>query len=148
METCFLYINLNKGIDSEESYPYEGTVEECRYKESDAVGTDRGYVQLKGKDEEELKVAVATIGPVAVAIDADHDSFQFYKSGIYYEPECSSEKLSHAVLAIGYGTEKDGDYWLIKNSWGEDWGSKGYIKMARNKDNNCGISTECAYPVV
>ncbi|XP_039287949.1 crustapain-like, partial [Nilaparvata lugens] len=70
-------------------------------------------------------------------------------AGVYYEPECNPWSLNHAVLAVGYGTTKDGqDYWLVKNSWGNQWGEEGYIKMARNRDNNCGIASWASYPVV
>lgn len=73
----------------------------------------------------------------------------FFIVGVYYEENCSSVNLDHGVLVVGYGTTVDGDdYWLVKNSWGEKWGDDGYIKMARNRDNNCGIASSASYPLV
>ena len=75
-------------------------------------------------------------------------SFQLYQDGVYYEPQCSSQFLDHGVTAIGYGTDSGSDYFLVKNSWGTSWGSQGYIKMARNRQNNCGIATSASYPQI
>lgn len=148
MDNAFRYVKGNGGIDTESSYPYEGVDSYCRYNPSYSGGTVTGLVDIPAGSEEELQKAVATVGPISVAIDAGHISFQFYSEGIYYEPSCSPENLDHGVLAIGYGTEAGGDYWLVKNSWGTSWGENGYIKMTRNRNNNCGIATMASYPLV
>jgi cathepsin L len=120
----------------------------CTYKAANDAGTDTGFVDVN-PTEDDLKDAVANVGPVSVAIDASNWSFQMYASGIYYEPECSSVNLDHGVLAVGFGSEwLDKEYWIVKNSWGTSWGEQGYIKMARNKKNNCGIATQASYPTV
>lgn len=149
MDNAFKYINVNKGIDTETSYPYEAKDDTCRYNLNDVGAEDKGFVDIPSGNEKKLKEAVATVGPVSVAIDAANPSFQLYASGVYFEPQCSSENLDHGVLAVGYGTDKkSGDYWLVKNSWGDSWGDDGYIKMSRNKENNCGIATQASYPLV
>lgn len=120
-----------------------------RYKSKNSGASDVGYIDIPEGDEHKLKAAVATVGPVSVAIDASHESFQFYKRGVYMESECSSENLDHGVLVVGYGTDESGqDYWLVKNSWSESWGDKGYIKMGRNMQNLCGIASSASYPLV
>ncbi|XP_065884407.1 procathepsin L-like [Dysidea avara] len=147
MDYAFKYVVNNGGIDTEECYPYTADDEsECVYKESCKGATCSRYVDISSGDEGALQTAVANIGPISVAIDASHFSFQLYRNGIYDEEDCSSEDLDHGVLVVGYGEDDDEAYWLVKNSWGETWGNEGYIKMSRNKDNQCGIATEASYP--
>ena len=149
MDQAFQYIKDNRGVDTEITYPYEGEDDKCRYNMRNTGASDVGFVDIPEGDEEKLKSAVATVGPVSVAIDASLQSFQFYSEGIYDEPECSSESLDHGVLVVGYGTdENEQDYWLVKNSWGPKWGDNGYVKMSRNKNNQCGIASMASYPLV
>ncbi|XP_050521097.1 procathepsin L [Daktulosphaira vitifoliae] len=149
MDQAFKYIKANKGLDTEKSYPYEAEDDKCRYKAENSGATDKGFVDIPEGDEESLMHALATVGPISIAIDASSEKFQFYKKGVYYNPHCSSEQLDHGVLAVGYGTDsKGGDYWIVKNSWGTTWGDHGYVLMARNKSNNCGIASSASYPLV
>ncbi|XP_077294452.1 cathepsin L [Arctopsyche grandis] len=149
MDNAFRYVKDNGGIDTEKTYPYDALDESCKYNPKDSGATDSGFVDIPQGDEDKLKEALATVGPVSVAIDASQESFQFYHEGVYYEPNCSSENLDHGVLAVGYGTDETGqDYYIVKNSWGQTWGKDGYIQMARNKENHCGIASSASYPLV
>ena len=58
---------------------------------------------------QDLQKAVGTIGPISVAIDASRPTFHFYKRGVYHDRRCSSERLDHGVLAVGYGTTTNED---------------------------------------
>ena len=89
--------------------------------------------------------------PVSVAIQADQRAFQLYSSGVL-TGDCGTG-LDHGVLAVGYGTDPNGDYYLVKNSWGESWGENGYIRLGRGSDYNngdgqCGILLQASYPVL
>jgi len=152
MDYAFQYVIQNKGIDSEVSYPYTATgPNTCEFKKGDVSATISSFRDVASGDESAngLLSAVAQ-QPTSVAIDASHSSFQFYSSGVYNEPACSSSQLDHGVLAVGYGVDSASgkDYWLVKNSWAATWGDKGYIKMSRNAKNQCGIATAASYPVV
>lgn len=147
MDFAFKYIKDNGGIDTEEAYPYRAEDEKCHYSKKGWGAEDVGFVDIPQGDEQKLKEAVATVGPVSVAIDAGHESFQFYSHGVYDEPECSPQQLDHGVLTVGYGTENGQDYWLVKNSWGEQWGQDGYIKMSRNQEPRTGKPCVCRLAV-
>lgn len=150
MDNAFRYVKSNGGIDTEAAYPYMGDDEKCHYNPKNRGATDKGFVDIPSGDEEKLKAAVATVGPVSIAIDASHETFQLYSEGVYTDPACSSEELDHGVLVVGYGNDEETglDYWLVKNSWGPGWGLGGYIKMARNQKNHCGVATQASYPLV
>ncbi|XP_064393793.1 digestive cysteine proteinase 2-like [Halichondria panicea] len=147
-DRAFDFVVKNNGIDTKASYPYTAQEGVCHFNQSHVGANINGYVNITSKDENALQQAVATIGLITATINGSRLSFQLYHSGVYYEPDCSDLGLDRSVLVVGYGSEKGQDYWLVKNSWGTHWGEEGYIKMARNRDNNCGIATQPRYPTV
>merc|ERR1712183_223124 len=149
MDNAFQYIKDNGGIDTERSYPYEARNGKCRYNAANIGSNSIGFVDVEAGNEEALKIAVATQGPCGIGIDASHPSLQFYHKGVYKEQNCSPFNLDHAVLVVGYGVEETGQaYWLVKNSWGTNWGLQGCVKIARNEDNMCGVASAASYPLV
>merc|ERR1711872_449644 len=153
MDFAFKYIQENKGIDTEESYPYTAkTGKTCLFNSSTIGATVTGWKDIKSGSEMDLESAVAQVGPISVGIDAGHPGFQMYKQGVYYSLLCSNKRLDHGVLAVGYGEQEfqgmKQKYWLVKNSWGETWGDQGYIKMAKDLGNMCGIATQASFPTV
>ncbi|CAI8040751.1 Procathepsin L (Fragments) [Geodia barretti] len=107
-----------------------------------------GVVKISQGDEKQLMEAVATVGPVAAAVDATANAFRFYSSGILDVSHWSESNAVHGVLITGYGIFNDQKYWLVRNSWGEYWGNKGYIMMSRDKYNQCGIASSASYPTL
>jgi len=141
------YIIANKGIDTEASYAYTAEDGTCSYNAANSGSTEAAYTNVPSGDEGALQNSIYQ-GPTSVAIDASQNSFQFYSSGVYDEPDCSPTQLDHGVLGVGWGTDSGSgkSYWLVKNSWGSDWGQSGYIWMSRNKQNQCGIATMATIP--
>eukprot|EP01090_Pellita_catalonica_P008279 TRINITY_DN18_c0_g1_i1.p2 TRINITY_DN18_c0_g1~~TRINITY_DN18_c0_g1_i1.p2 ORF type:complete len:358 (+),score=68.46 TRINITY_DN18_c0_g1_i1:79-1074(+) len=146
MDDAFQYIMAAVGLESESEYPYTASDGTCHFVQSEVKAKINGYHDITSGSEVDLYTHIANVSPISVAIDASHSSFQFYSSGVYYEPACSATQLDHGVLAVGYGVDGSKDYYIVKNSWGTDWGMNGYIWMSRNRNNNCGIATSASYP--
>lgn len=147
----------NAALCTEASYPYEAKDGSCRTSGC-TIGLAKGKVSgYKGlapisriipASENAMMSAVAQ-QPVSIALEADKDIFQHYKSGVL-SGSCGSS-LDHGVLVVGYGTDSSaGDYWKVKNSWGSTYGESGYVRLARGKGagGECGLLLSPSYPVV
>ena len=133
-----------------ETYPYTGKDGNCEYsqrKASEAL-VDH-FVSVEKESVSALKIAL-NLQPVSVNVDCNI-VFEFYSSGIFNSPLCGTN-INHAVLAVGYGHDEPTglDYWLIKNSFGEEWGEQGYIRMAAvDGPGICAVTmTHPSYPVL
>ncbi|KAL3640291.1 hypothetical protein CASFOL_015259 [Castilleja foliolosa] len=147
MDDAFQFIVSNGGMDTESDYPYKGIDGKCdpARKNAKVVSID-GYEDVP-QNEKALQKALA-YQPVSVAIEASGRALQLYSSGIF-TGKCGTD-LDHGVVAVGYGTEKGLDYWVVRNSWGSDWGENGYFKLERNvkePSGKCGIVMLASYPI-
>jgi len=139
MWNAWTYILKNKGIDSEDSYPYTAEDGTCNFNKNTIGATISNWTMISS-NETDMVDWLYQNGPVSVAVDATE--WQFYFGGVYWLP--CTESLDHGVLIVGYGTETDildeeMPFWIIKNSWSEDWGESGYIRIERG-DNKCGVA--------
>ncbi|XP_057811078.1 vignain-like [Salvia miltiorrhiza] len=149
MQHAFEFIKKQGGLATETFYPYRATDGICDATKMNvpAVTID-GYENVPANDEDALMKAVAN-QPVSVAMDAGGSNLQFYSEGVF-TGECGTE-LDHGVAVVGYGSTLDGTkYWIVKNSWGPEWGEQGYIRMQRGVDAReglCGIAMDASYPI-
>jgi len=142
---------VGHALCTEESYRYVGKPGACKEHECTIgvpIGSIIGFKDVP-RDNEKAMMDALMQQPVSVEIEADKKYFQLYKSGVL--TGACGESLDHAVLAVGYGTERGVDYWKVKNSWGTTWGEKGFVRLLRGTPGagECGVlSGPPSYPMV
>ncbi|ESP02306.1 hypothetical protein LOTGIDRAFT_172186 [Lottia gigantea] len=134
------------GLETEKEYGYKGYDEKCFFKKSDVAAKINGSVKIS-ENEDDMAAWLAKNGPISIGINAF--AMQFYMGGIAHPWKifCNPKKLDHGVLIVGYGVEGSKPYWIIKNSWGESWGEKGYYLLYRG-GGVCGVNTMCTSATV
>jgi cathepsin L len=142
----FVYTQLF-GLTKEEDYPYTsgnlGITGSCDYSPNsmDTLATLRGYETLERNSYEAVMNHIVNVGPLSVAVDAS--GWSFYGGGVF--DGCSYDRnieINHAVQLVGYGTDaSEGDYWIVRNSWGSRWGENGYIRLKREANPPCGTDS-------
>ena len=137
-----LEYTVMRGLVTEECLPYKGTFDaKCSdmCAETNKIRPD-SFCVLFG--ENDIKREIMKNGPVISNMEVYTD-FLTYKSGIYTKGE-DVPKFSgtHSIKIVGWGVEdgseeepnKGNKYWIIENSWGEDWGINGYAKISANQN--------------
>lgn len=127
------------GLESNATYPPSPTNQSCKFDETKIVAPINGMIQYGSGDEDQLKLGVWQDGAIAIDLNVPGDMVS-YSGGIYSNPHCPQGFPNHSMLLVGYGNDNGTDYWLLRNSWGTAWGEQGYIRLARNKNNTCGVA--------
>jgi len=138
------------GIETVEDYPYhsmKGGEYKCEYDSSKGKVTDKGHAKVQKGSSFDFKKQLLD-GPVATAVAADKQVFMFYKGGIIQD-RCDGQYPNHGITAVGYGVEKGVEYLILKNTWGENWGEKGFVRVAsQDGDGMCGVNIDAVYPIM
>ncbi|XP_067328683.1 cathepsin F [Anolis sagrei] len=134
------------GLETEGDYSYEGFEQKCNFSKEKVAVYINSSVAIS-RDEKEIAAWLAKHGPISIALNAF--AMQFYRKGVSHPffLLCNPWMIDHAVLLVGYGTRGTLPFWAIKNSWGEDWGEKGYYYLYRGS-RACGMNTMCSSAVV
>ncbi|XP_067877687.1 cathepsin F-like [Heterodontus francisci] len=136
--TAFNAIISLGGVMRQVDYRYKALKGSCTFRRSRAVVKITTYHNIRSH-EVEMKAWVAQKGPIIIQMNAA--AMKGYKRGIArpFSCYCSPWKLNHVVLIVGYGVSRGLPYWIIKNSWGANWGEKGYFRIYRG-ENSCGLN--------
>jgi len=141
------YIDIEAwgGVETEDQYPYTAVTGDCKLNKNIVTAGIKNYTCLSAKDgganEDDMAAYLVQNGPIAIAMDAS--LLQDYDGGIIdpYFPnwECDPTSLDHALLLVGYNVSGSTPFWIVKNSWGQDWGEDGYFRIRRGT-GLCGIN--------
>jgi len=139
MDNAFEFLIREGGIESDADYPYTGRDGSCRFNASKVAAKVKDFKDISS-NEEEIAAVLVENGPLSVAVNAN--PFMFYSGGILKptKSSCNPAGLNHGVTLVGFGEENGVKYWIIKNSWGQTWGEKGYIRLERGT-GACGVNT-------
>lgn len=129
------------GLSSEWTYSYQsywGANQTCKFsKQTPPAAKIKNYVRLPANEFTPLLQAIATVGPIAISVDAS--AWSAYETGVFNGCNQTNPDIDHAVQLVGYGTDSQfGDYWLVRNSWSPAWGEEGYIRLKRSAQFTCG----------
>ncbi|XP_078447913.1 cysteine proteinase 1-like [Wolffia australiana] len=143
MTTAFDYLLKSGGLESEADYPYTGTDGTCKF-DKNKIAASVSNFSVVSVNEDQIAANLIKNGPLAIGINAVF--MQTYIGGVSC-PYICGRHLDHGVLLVGYGSAgyspirlKEKPFWIIKNSWGENWGEKGYYRICRGR-NVCGVDS-------
>jgi len=146
--TAYQYLIGAGGIETETDYPYTAEDGTCKFKKSEVAGsiTNWKYATTEG-DETTLQANLVSWGPLSICVDASN--WQDYQNGVMTWDECAwINQLDHCVQLVGYNTvQASNPYWIVRNSWGTDWGVEGYIWLQMWEDT-CGLTYEATSSIV
>lgn len=134
-------VDQNKNLDKESNIPDAGVNQACGggTPSTNYYATDWGVVDPSGDISKiasvaDIKAAMCKYGPIAASVQVT-SAFQNYTNGVFFEftSNYGNPSSNHAITLVGWDDDKGA--WLMKNSWGTEWGEDGYMWIKYNSNN-------------
>jgi len=128
--TAFDYVIGAKGLETESDYPYRAQNGQCTFDSSKIAAHISSYESAGTKNEDDMAAYLVAKGPISVCVDAT--TWSPYRGGVFPGSQCHQPNTDHCVLLVGFNLP--GKYWIVRNSWGAEWGVSGYMYLEYGVD--------------
>jgi len=145
LPTCYAYVQSAGGLETDADYPYNAQDGSCNAdasKEQDPINGFNYVIPQGSTDENKMASYLESNSPMSIIVDAS--SWSDYSGGVLKAAECGQD-LDHAVQAVGF--DLTNKFWIVRNSWGADWGESGYLRLEFGA-NTCGMDSEVTVPTI
>jgi len=143
--TAYQFVMSEGGMEDESDYPYTGQDGTCNFQQNLVKVTITNWqYATQNSDETTMQNNLVAWGPLSICVDAE--PWQDYTGGVLMASDCSNQ-LDHCVQLVGYDMTQSTPFWIVRNSWGADWGENGYIRLQYGQDT-CGCADEATSAII
>jgi cathepsin F len=143
--TAYQFVMSEGGLEDDSDYPYTAQDGTCNFQQNLVKVTISNWqYATQNSDEPTMQNNLVNWGPLSICVDAE--PWQDYTGGVLMASDCSNS-LDHCVQLVGYDMTQSTPFWIVRNSWGTDWGENGYIRLQYGQDT-CGVADEATSAII
>jgi cathepsin F len=143
--TAYQFVMTEGGLEDDSDYPYTAQDGTCNFQANLVKVTITNWqYATQNSDEQTMQNNLVSWGPLSICVDAE--PWQDYTGGVMMASDCSNQ-LDHCVQLVGYDMTQSTPFWIVRNSWGADWGENGYIRLQYGQDT-CGCADEATSAII
>jgi len=143
--TAYQFVMQEGGLEDDSAYPYTAQDGTCNFQQNLVKVTITNWqYATSNSDETTMQSNLVSWGPLSICVDAE--PWQDYTGGVMMASDCSNS-LDHCVQLVGYDMTQSTPFWIVRNSWGLDWGENGYIRLQYGQDT-CGCADEATSAII
>jgi len=143
--TAYAFVMSEGGMEDNSDYPYTAQDGTCNFQSNLVKVTISNWqYATSNSDEGTMQNNLVSWGPLSICVDAE--PWQDYTGGVMMASDCSNS-LDHCVQLVGYDMTQSTPFWIVRNSWGTDWGENGYIRLQYGQDT-CGCADEATSAII